>query len=267
MKGVDYAWGPKPYDAFKQQGIRFAMRYISHDNSKDLSYAEKRELHKRGIGVGLVFESTANRALSGFANGAVDAKYAAARASLLGMKDVPIYFAVDFDATDRQKPLIREYLRGCASVLGRNRVGVYGGYWVVKDCYEHRACDWFWQTYAWSGGMVHPATHIYQYHNGVRINGLSVDLNMSRKQVFGVQPPPQPVPVPKPKPKPRPKLPPIGQLLLDSRFVLWLQWKTGTGVFAGFGKANPRLRPAVGSKVPASWWGGLKAYLGAKGQS
>jgi hypothetical protein len=177
IKGVDYAWGTPPYDALKQNGYRFAMRYVSHDPGKDLKELEKRELHRRGIATGLVFESTSGRALSGNAAGREDAKFAAARATSLGLSGIPIYFAVDFDATDAQKPAIANYLKGCASVLGKDHVGVYGGYHVVKYMHDHGVCDWLWQTYAWSGGLVHPATHIFQWKNGVRIGGLSCDLN------------------------------------------------------------------------------------------
>lgn len=195
VPGLDYAWGNKPYDDFKKAGIKFVMRYISHDPGKDLTVAEKDQLFRRGINVGVVYESTAGRALSGFAGGRADALYANARVKALGLDGIPIYFAVDFDATDAQKPTIAAYLSGAGAVLGKHRVGVYGGYHVIKYAASHRVCDWFWQTYAWSGGLVHPQTHIYQYRNGVRIGGLSCDLNHARDDIpFGVRGPVVPKP-------------------------------------------------------------------------
>jgi hypothetical protein len=176
-QGVDYAWGHPNYDALKRAGVKFAMRYISHDPGKDLTVGERDELWKRGIGVGLVYESTSGRALQGKAAGVADAEYARHRAAALGLAGIPIYFAVDFDANDKQKPLIANYFRGAVSVLGHDRVGDYGSYYVVRYLHDHNVCKWHWQTYAWSGGQLHPAAHIHQYRNGVSIAGLSCDLN------------------------------------------------------------------------------------------
>jgi hypothetical protein len=195
--GVDYAWSKPDPAALHGDGVKFAMRYLSHDASKNLTAGELKRLRNHGIAVGLVWESTANRALSGYAGGVADAKVAASQAAALGLgptpadwglaPGLPIYFAVDFDATDAQKPTIATYLKGAASVLGKDHVGVYGGYWVIKHCVDHDVCSWFWQTYAWSGGRVHPKTHIYQYRNGVSAHGGSYDLNHARNDVpFGV---------------------------------------------------------------------------------
>lgn len=264
MKGLDYAWGNKPYDEFVRQGIKFVMRYISHDAGKDLTAGEKRELRKRGIKVGLVFETTAGRALSGRAGGVIDAKYAQERARSLAMDDAAIYFAVDFDATNSQKPIVHQYLQGAVSVLG-GRVGVYGGYWVIKYAVDHKSCSWFWQTYAWSGGLLHPATHIYQYKNGIKIGGLSADLNESKKLDFGVSPravPPTPIPVPpKPTPAPTPPSPGVIHFPKDDTFWTWLRWKTGSGEFEPYGKSNKIVRPNVPQKIPAAWWLALKKFL------
>jgi hypothetical protein len=181
VPGIDYAWGTKPYDTFKAQGFKFAMRYLSHDAGKDLSAAERDALWKRGIKVGLVWESTAGRALQGFDAGLADAEFAKQRCNALGLKDIPVYFAVDFDATEAQKPVIAKYLLGAVKALGHTRVGVYGGYYVVKYMHDHAVCRWFWQTYAWSGGHVHAHAHVYQHKNGVSVGGLSCDLNKASK--------------------------------------------------------------------------------------
>lgn len=261
MKGIDYAWGSKPYDEFVRQGVKFVMRYISHDPSKDLTNAEKAALLKRGIKVGLVFETTTGRALSDRAGGITDARYAKARADALGMKDAPIYFAVDFDAKDIHKPAIHRYLQGAVSVLGHDRVGVYAGYHVIKYVYEHGSCKWLWQTYAWSGGQLHPATHIHQYRNGIRIGGLSADLNDSKTVDFGVYPRPiKPIPTPKPKPVPAP---PAGAISFpkDDTFWTWLRWKTGTGEFESYGKSNKIVRPNVPQRIPSAWWFALKKFV------
>ena len=177
IEGVDYAWGKKPYDQLQKAGFKFAMRYVSFDASKDLSKAELGALHKRGIKVGLVFEAGAKRALQGKQTGTKDAAYCAARTVALGLPNIPVYFAVDWDASDHDKPLIADYLSGAVSALGFQRVGVYGSYYVVRYMAQNQVCRWFWQTYAWSGGLVHPQAHILQYRNGQTVGGLSVDFD------------------------------------------------------------------------------------------
>jgi hypothetical protein len=181
VQGIDFAWGRPPYREAQRAGIKFVMRYISHDASKDLSGAELREWSRRGISVGVVFESTASRAAQGRAAGAADATYAKQRLIALGAPArLPVYFAVDFDPSNLQLGAVIDYLQGASGVLGKDRTGVYGGYGTIATAAHARVCRWFWQTYAWSGGRVHPATHIYQYRNGVRIGGVSCDLNHAR---------------------------------------------------------------------------------------
>jgi hypothetical protein len=175
--GIDYAWGNPHPATLKQAHVRFCMRYLSHDASKNLKLPELKSLHAVGIKAGVVWESTASRALGGYQAGRADAYTAKAQVNALGLRDIPVYFACDWDVNDAQKPIVAKYLNGAASVLGKQRVGVYGSYYVVRYCVEHDACDWFWQTYAWSGGLVHPATHVYQYRNAQRLDGVSVDYN------------------------------------------------------------------------------------------
>jgi hypothetical protein len=69
--------------------------------------------------------------------------------------------------------------------MGAARVGVYGGYWVIKRCAENGTARWLWQTYAWSGGHLSSAAHLYQYNNGEKIAGSSVDFDRALKPEFG----------------------------------------------------------------------------------
>ena len=112
--------------------------------------------------------------------GVWDARFSRDRCKSLGLADIPVFFAVDWDATDADKPRIAEYLKGAVSVLGRERVGVYGSFYVVGYMASHKVCDYFWQTYAWSGGFEHDQAHVLQYLNGQSIGGLSLDFNHAR---------------------------------------------------------------------------------------
>lgn len=188
VRGVDYSWARPGGRAIREAGFTFAMRYVpySDDGGKGLTRDELVDLHANGIAVGLVFETTAGRALEGEAAGRVDGLITQQALRDLGWpKDRPVYFAVDFDAAPEQQQAINDYLTGAGAALGSPRVGVYGGFWVVKRCWEVTSARWYWQTYAWSGGNVHPEAHIYQYQNGQQLNGGEVDYNEARKADFG----------------------------------------------------------------------------------
>lgn len=257
--GVDYAWGKPPFDEFVKQGFTFAMRYISHDPAKDLTVAERDELWSRGIGVGLVFESTADRAKAGKAAGVADATYAAQRTRDLGVPNIPLYFAVDYDVPDDDPKdpntsqfaraklgPIADYFDGVNSVLGLGRIGGYGGYWAVKRLFDAGLISYGWQTYAWSGGQLDPRTHIQQWKNGVNIGGLSCDLNKAFQPQFGVLYGPRHE---------------AAVLKSETGYWAWVQWRLGEQDWKGWGPANSAVRPNVPEHIPASWWPRLALFL------
>jgi len=160
---IDYAWAGPPVDQIARAGYIAAYRYLSGGASgKDLKPVERDALRAAGIGIGLVWETTASRAGQGAAAGQADGPRANAQADRLGFpRDVPLYAAVDFDATNMRPivdyfaafgqagpRLVRPY--GSANVLdavcgsGRPKVGTLG-----------------WQTVAWSRGRisVHACLH------------------------------------------------------------------------------------------------------------
>lgn len=186
-QGVDYSWARPGGAALKVAGKDFVVRYIPYPGSggKGLDAGEMADLRANGIDIAMVFESYAARALEGRGAGQADAHASVAALAALGLPDhLPVYFAVDFDAAENQQPAIDDYLRGVADVIGAGRVGVYAGYWVVKRCKENGTAAYLWQTYAWSGGNVHPELNLYQYKNGQNING-AVDFCEARKGDFG----------------------------------------------------------------------------------
>ncbi len=185
MKGLDFSWARPGAANIKAAGYDFICRYLSYDAGKNISAGEAQDALNHGLGIILVWETTANRALSGRAGGIADANEAVKQANAAGQPNfLPIYFAVDFDATPAQQGAIDEYLRGAGTVLGSAYVGVYGGYWVVKRCLDNGSAKWAWQTYAWSGGNIDPRIHIYQYLNGGAFGG-QADLNEAKQTNFG----------------------------------------------------------------------------------
>lgn len=190
--GVDYAWGRPGVTALRAAGVEFVCRYLSHDTTgKNLDPGEATSLSNAGIWLVVVWETTFDRALGGYADGVADAKAAASQAAACGMPgDRPIYFAVDFDAAPGDQAAINAYLDGADSVLGsdsagRKRTGIYGGYGPVKRALDGNHAGWGWQTYAWSGGQWDPRAQLQQYSNDHTINGVGLDYDRPTKTDYG----------------------------------------------------------------------------------
>jgi Domain of unknown function (DUF1906) len=185
--GVDYAWGRPGVAALKRVGTAFVCRYLSHDaTGKNLTRAESEELSGAGLWLVVVWESTAARALQGNAAGVADAKAAATQAASCGMPDDrPIYFAVDWDASSSQQGSINAYLDGAASVLGRDRVGLYAGYGPISRAFNAGKITFGWQTYGWSGSNWDARAQLQQYSNDHTINGVSCDYDRATHDDYG----------------------------------------------------------------------------------
>lgn len=187
--GVDYAFNPHPsISALTRSKVKFAARYLSPFASKNITADEAKGLRAAGIAIVFVWESSAKRAEDGKAAGVSDAKAAVSQLKEIGApEDQPVYFAVDYDTT--VGPHITAYFQGVASVIGKDRTGVYGGYKVVKGCFDAKLVTWGWQTYAWSGGKWDDRAQIQQYSNDHTIGRGSVDYNRATTDNYGQWPP------------------------------------------------------------------------------
>jgi hypothetical protein len=203
--GIDHAWGRPSISAMQNAGVHFVARYLSFDvTGKTLDPAEAKRLSDAGIEIVVVWESTASRALAGYGAGKADAYEAAKQAKNCGMPSGrPIYFAVDFDAAPGQEAAISAYLDGVASVIGRGRVGIYGGLSAVTHALDGKHATYAWQTYAWSHSTWDTRAHIQQYSNGRLIGGVDCDFDRAMKADYGqwrvgISPTPTPPPTPTP---------------------------------------------------------------------
>src|SRR4029077_3662510 len=102
IQGIDYAWGRPDPVAVRRVGYLFALRYLATGgpsaSGKVIGLAERQALHAAGLGVGLVWETYANRPLEGSSAGQADGREARAQAKALGFPDgFPIFGAVDFN--------------------------------------------------------------------------------------------------------------------------------------------------------------------------
>jgi hypothetical protein len=172
--------------ALHDASVMFVCRYLSHTPSKNLTAAEAIKLSDAGIWIVVVWETTANRALAGRTAGVADAMDAQVQAQACGMPaGRPIYFAVDWDASKSQQAKIDAYLDGAASVLGKARVGIYGGYGPVQRAMDGGHAAWGWQTYAWSGGRWHGDAQLQQYSNNHTLGGVGCDYDRATTTDYG----------------------------------------------------------------------------------
>ena len=217
-KGADWAWAQIAPSALKAAGITFAVRYVSHDLTKltlppvaaadepaaaersrrafttpagpprKTTRSEAAGLLAAGIALAMVWEDTANAAAQGYARGVSDATEANRQVTNLGLAGTVIYFAVDYDVPDGDQPAINAYFDGVASVIGRARTGIYGGFWPVSRVRAAGKATYFWGTYAWSGsnwGSCGWAPHLMQQLAMVYIGGVQCDIDISAAADFG----------------------------------------------------------------------------------
>lgn len=162
--GCDVAWARPTPTQLTDTGYQFLLGYLSHDGKKQLDKKPLDAFLAAGVKVGYVFEDTANRALSGAVGGKADGEYCARVLREVGYPtSAVVFFAVDFDATTRQFPVIAAYAAAFNRALV-NPVGVYGSYALIEHLVTpgHQPVQYGWQTAAWSGGHLSGKAHIYQ---------------------------------------------------------------------------------------------------------
>lgn len=187
IEGVDYSTArPSPAGLYAA-GKRFAVRYGgAGTDDKHLHPAEADALAAAGLSIVANVEGSQGGMLGGYSVGADWARTADAAFRACGMPaGRPIYLSCDFDVTALQWHLIAAALDGAASALGRGRVGIYGGRNAVAWARRDGKAFWFWQTYAWSGGVWVSGNHIQQYRNGVQVAGGDCDLDQALTADFG----------------------------------------------------------------------------------
>jgi hypothetical protein len=186
IEGVDYSFDPPSPNGLVKAGKKFVVRYGGVGKTgKLLTAAEAAELKTAGLAIVANVEETANA----FRGQAAGVRHAAAGDSYFrarGMPaDRPLYFSVDWDAGPADWPAVDAALKGAASVIGLDRVGVYGGFDTIAHCAGTGLASWFWQTYAWSGGRWHPRCHLQQYKNNVVLADGTVDLDRAVVPNYG----------------------------------------------------------------------------------
>jgi hypothetical protein len=183
MTGFDQSWGFANPKAAKKAGAIVASMYLSWDPSKNITAAKIRAYFAVGIGCLFNWESLAGAPLKGAAQARIDATEAVrqvrallAQVGIAHRNRIVIYFSCDVDADPRA---VEAYYRAAAAICHAAGFGI-GAYGSARVCHYLAALkitDAEWQTYAWSGGVLDPATDFYQFRNGQTLGGASVDFD------------------------------------------------------------------------------------------
>lgn len=183
-KGIDCAvpLNEKTAAAIKAAGFDFAGRYLVPASGvlarKALTPAEAITVTEAGLRLLTVWETKADRVKGGAAAGESDGKRALECARNIGMPlQGIIYFAVDYDASAEDFPIIEDYLRAARRQTGEYEVGVYGPYKVIEYLAKRHVCRGYWQCVGWSGGQVSGYRNVYQAQWGQSVAGVPVDIN------------------------------------------------------------------------------------------
>jgi hypothetical protein len=201
---IDYAYGYKTGLAkrFASAHIITVMRYIGDpSNPKSLAKTEAHELRTEGIGIGFVYEAGANWMLTGKPAGITAAQKARDHIRRIGGPSDPfVYFAADWDVQPSQQTTVLNCLRGAATVLGVDRVGIYGGIRIVDVALSSRVAVKGWQATAWSGGKWNPHACLRQLYGANIYGGIGLDYDANEQLSDDVGQWGYVMPKPKPKP-------------------------------------------------------------------
>jgi hypothetical protein len=149
---IDYAGGYSSAAPmrFRRAGVGIVARYVGGSAWKSLTRSEANALRKAGVDIIAVYEpKSAGWMLGGYKAGVAAAKKArAAVVKCGGPSNAVIYFACDVGTHNYSA--VNACLRGAASVIGKNQVGIYGSYYVCDSALKGGYAAKAWQTVAWS---------------------------------------------------------------------------------------------------------------------
>ena len=185
-KGIDCAT-PIPAavaDKLAADGVRFVARYIA-GTTKRILKPEAQLLSDRNLLINSCYETVAERVSTrvgldlSAARGKEDGLAALNNAQAIGQPDgTYIYFAIDYDAREKDFDCIEIYLRTANLYIPKYRTGVYGPQRVLTEMHRRGACVGFWQACAWSDGKVFFNNNMHQVYGGKPYPGLGFPFNV-----------------------------------------------------------------------------------------
>jgi hypothetical protein len=196
---LDYAAGVIPANEIRAAGALGAIRYVSDRRpggnwmlGKPMQITEARDLNQSGLKIVSCYQygkqSSADW-LGGQSAGVTHAQRGwQLHSAAGGPAGAPIYASIDDDPSYEQyKAQVAPYLRGWESVLGHQRVGVYGNSKTIDWALHDGLGSYFWQhNWGSPGGRTHPAANLHQVEIDKRnVGGVGVDINNICKPQFG----------------------------------------------------------------------------------
>ena len=195
----DYAAGVLKAADIKAAGALGAIRYVSDRRpnaqwmlGKPIQLSEARDLYQAGLKIVSNYQfGKADTAdwLGGQAAGVTHATRGwELHTAAGGPVGAPIYVSIDDNPTFEQyKQQVAPYLRAWESVIGHQRVGIYGNSTTIDWALQDGLGSWFWQhNWGTPQGYIHPEAHLHQFEIDARsVAGVGVDLNDILKPQFG----------------------------------------------------------------------------------
>ena len=196
---LDYSAGVLKASDIKAAGALGAIRYVSDRRpnaqwmlGKPIQLPEARDLYQAGLKIVSNYQfgkqDTADW-LGGQAAGVTHAKRGwELHTAAGGPVSAPIYVSIDDNPTlEQYKRQVAPYLRAWESVIGHQRVGVYGNSTTIDWALQDGLGAWFWQhNWGTPKGYLHPEAHLHQFEIDARsVAGVGVDLNNILKPQFG----------------------------------------------------------------------------------
>ncbi len=177
----------------KSGGYSFVARYyfsgISRVKTK-MSYSESKHLSSMGISLVAVFENAADHAsYFSLGQGTLDgaSAYSYAAHTIKQPEQTPIYFAVDYDASEQDlQQRIIPYFKGVRQSRGNYFVGVYGSGFICKRLKELGLVSYTWlaQSSGWSESKTYTDYNIKQGAT-TTFAGMDIDTDISNGDVGG----------------------------------------------------------------------------------
>lgn len=162
---LDYSWARPSPQSLKDYPAVGVMRYLGPGtNGRDVTAGELESLMGAGLGVGFVWETSANRVLQGYDAGCYDASQVDYHAGRLGIPDgVPIYYAADCDVDPSETwGAVLDYYAGALASCHPARS--YGEADVLDMVHDTFGMAHGWQPAAtsWSDGRLSVNASMYQ---------------------------------------------------------------------------------------------------------
>lgn len=195
----DYSAGVLKAADIKAAGALGAIRYVSDRRpnaqwmlGKPIQLPEARDLYQAGLKIVSNYQfGKADTAdwLGGQSAGVTHAKRGwELHTAAGGPVGAPIYVSIDDNPTlEQYRQQVAPYLRAWESVIGHQRVGIYGNSTTIDWALQDGLGSWFWQhDWGTPQGYIHPEAHLHQFEIDARsVAGVGVDLNDILKPQFG----------------------------------------------------------------------------------